>query len=195
MDGPVRGAQTAERLRARAIELFSAKGFDATTVEEIARAAGVSHMTFFRHFPTKASVLLDDPYDPLIAASVKAQHQDLAPLERVCKGLLDAWRAMPDLTDRETRARVRITARHPALRARAYENTQRTADALIDTLMESGASRLEAAVAAGAALGAMMAALFEWGSNDDDDSLGTYVGSAMAQLLPPDAVTELGRLR
>lgn len=55
-------------LQDHAIRLFGQRGFDNVTVEEVARAAGVSHMTFFRHFPTKESVVLDDPYDPVIGS-------------------------------------------------------------------------------------------------------------------------------
>src|SRR5665648_542403 len=78
-----RAERTRARLQACALELFTAQGYDATTVEQIATAAGVSHMTFFRHFPTKESVLLEDPYDPLIGEAVRTQPTDLPPLERV----------------------------------------------------------------------------------------------------------------
>ena len=57
-------------LQRSALELFLRDGYDATTVAAIAGAAGVSQMTFFRHFPTKESVVLDDPYDPVIAERV-----------------------------------------------------------------------------------------------------------------------------
>ena len=65
--------QTHSRLQQQALDLFAEYGFEATTVERIARAAGVSEMTFFRHFPTKDAVVLDDPFDPQIAAAVAAQ--------------------------------------------------------------------------------------------------------------------------
>ena len=47
---------TRERLLLTALELFEEQGYEPTTVEQIARAAGVTPMTFFRHFPTKDAV-------------------------------------------------------------------------------------------------------------------------------------------
>ena len=57
---------TRDRLRNCALGLFHEQGYEATTVEQITAAAGVSHMTFFRYFPTKEDVALADNYDPLI---------------------------------------------------------------------------------------------------------------------------------
>ena len=62
-----RADRTRGALQRCASELFLRDGYDPTTVAAISRAAGVSQMTFFRHFPTKESVVLDDPYDPVIA--------------------------------------------------------------------------------------------------------------------------------
>src|SRR5665648_501600 len=110
----LRAERTRARLQACALELFTAQGYDATTVEQIATAAGVSHMTFFRHFPTKESVLVEDPYDPLIAEAVRAQPTDLPPLERVRRGLLGAWSAVP-----RTRRPASRGARAPAAGGRS----------------------------------------------------------------------------
>src|SRR5262245_42716002 len=63
-------AATRDRIRASALRLFREQGYDATTVEQIAAAAGVSHVTFFRYFPTKEDVALSDSYDPLIASFI-----------------------------------------------------------------------------------------------------------------------------
>jgi AcrR family transcriptional regulator len=49
----------ARRLAVSAVDLFSDRGFEAVTVEEIATSAGVTKRTFFRYFPTKETVVLD----------------------------------------------------------------------------------------------------------------------------------------
>jgi AcrR family transcriptional regulator len=182
-----RSLRTQERLRAAALELFTAQGFDATTVEQIAAAAGVSHMTFFRHFPTKESVLVEDPYDPLMADAVRAQPRDLPALERVRRGILATWSAVPLTVDEETHARVALTAQHEKLRAKAWENTQETERVIVEALVETGTPRLEAVAAAGACIGALMATLFDWGTTPGDEPLGGRIVAALEQLAPADA--------
>lgn len=179
-----RAQRTRERLRDVALDLFVARGFDATTVNEIAAAAGVSHMTFFRHFPSKEDVLLDDPYDPVIAEQVGAQPRDLPALERVRRGLLAAWGALPEPESDEVRRRMAVVAGHPSLRARAWENNQRTEDVVVEVLVGDGVSTLEARVAAGACLGALMAALLHWGADDGGPGLGERVVYALDRLAP-----------
>ncbi|ELB86966.1 TetR family transcriptional regulator [Rhodococcus wratislaviensis IFP 2016] len=65
--------RTRARIQSAAVQLFVEHGYDATTVDQISAAAGISHMTFFRHFPSKDAVLLEDPYDPVIGAAVARQ--------------------------------------------------------------------------------------------------------------------------
>ncbi|MGC1206667.1 MAG: helix-turn-helix domain-containing protein, partial [Ornithinimicrobium sp.] len=82
---------TRERLQDIGLALIINEGYESVTVEQIARAAGVSHMTFFRHFPTKQSLVLQDPFDPEIAAAVAAQPRDLTALARACGGFGRHW--------------------------------------------------------------------------------------------------------
>lgn len=177
-----RAARTAERLQSCALELFAQHGFDHVTVDEIARAADVSHMTFFRHFPTKEAVLLDDPYDPAIGAAVSAQNATLPPLERVRRGLLTAWSSVPEAASADTRTRIAIVAGHSGLRAKSWQNMQRTEEVIVDALTGDGTPRQDAVVAAGACLGALMAALLEWGLSPGDAALGTRIRSALEML-------------
>src|SRR5438309_1168001 len=77
-----------ERLTTTAFRLFAAQGFDATTVDDIADAAGVSRRTFFRHFATKEDVIFPD-HDGLRAA-VEAQldaRDNEPPLRALCNSV------------------------------------------------------------------------------------------------------------
>jgi AcrR family transcriptional regulator len=55
-----RRRSTHEALRRAALASFASKGFANVTVTELARVAGVTERTFFRHFPTKEAVLFQD---------------------------------------------------------------------------------------------------------------------------------------
>jgi AcrR family transcriptional regulator len=56
----LRRRSTREALRQAALTSFARKGFSNVTVTELARAAGVTERTFFRHFPSKEAVLFQD---------------------------------------------------------------------------------------------------------------------------------------
>lgn len=178
-----RSELTRRRLQVEALRLFSERGFDAVTVEDVARAAGVSHMTFFRHFPTKESVVLDDPYDPIIGEAVAGQSPILPALERVRRALLEAWQRVEEPGDEETKRRIALAAHHPSLRARVWENNRRTEEVIVAALTDTGTTRFEATVAAGAVLGALTAALLDWGEHGET-SLGDLVVDALESLAP-----------
>ena len=151
-----KSARTRSRIQSTAIALFTAQGYDATTVDQIAATAGVSHMTFFRHFPTKDAVLLDDPYDPVIAACVARQPRSRSPLERACSGLAQAWRTVPEADLGDVRTRMRIVTSHPRLRARMWETTLRHPAGHHRCPAGVRGGPLEAEVAAGACMGALI---------------------------------------
>lgn len=173
---------TAQRIQATALDLFARRGFDEVTVEQVARAAGVSHMTFFRHFPTKESVVLADPWDPVIAAAVAATPADLAPLERVRRGLAAALDRMGDELGDDTELRVRLTAGHPRLRAAMWEQNQETAGAIAAALVATDVDEFDAGIAASACLGALTTALLDWGGATGGASLRDRMLRALAVL-------------
>ncbi len=179
-----RAERTRQRLQEKALALIAERGFDDVTVEEIAAAAEVSHMTFFRHFPTKESVIVSDPYDPVIAEEVVRQPRNLPPVERVRRGLWKVSEALSGPLDSLTRARIEIGVGHPKLRAAMWENTHQTEDVIVDALVDSGVGRFEARVAAGACLGAVMAALLDWANQPAGETLGERVRRALDQLGP-----------
>jgi TetR/AcrR family transcriptional regulator, regulator of mycofactocin system len=87
-----------QAVEAAAVELFLARGFDQTTVDDIAAAAGIGRSTFFRYFPTKADVLwlpFDDHYQHLAAAL--AERPSGEPLTMaIIRGVMEALRASGD---------------------------------------------------------------------------------------------------
>ncbi|MEV0284817.1 MULTISPECIES: TetR family transcriptional regulator [unclassified Kribbella] len=164
-----RAERTRERLLTAALELFAERGYDGTSAGEIAARAGVTEMTFFRHFPSKASLLVDDPYDPLIGAAIRQQPAKLDPISRAAKGVRTAWQELLPPSVEEVRVRLRIVARTPALRAAMISGTAATEAVITDALASGGTSHRDARIAAGAVLGALNTALLDWSLTDSDD--------------------------
>lgn len=162
-----RTARTRARLLAAALDLFTHQGYDRTTVAEIAAAAGVTEMTFYRHFGSKDQLLLDDPYDPLIASAIGHQPTDLPPLVRAVRGIRTAWRGMPITEEGDVRERVAIVAATPSLAAAVRAGTAATEAAIVGELVAGGTDPAEAAIAAAAVMAALMTTLLQWGSAGD----------------------------
>ncbi|WP_062290045.1 TetR/AcrR family transcriptional regulator [Demequina phytophila] len=178
-----RAAATRARLQSAALDLFEARGYRAVTVEEIAAAAGVSHMTFFRHFPTKERVLLDDPFDPVIAAAVAAQPADLPAIERVARGMLSLAPLLDQEPTESARRGLRIAAGVPELQAGMASNTAETERAIVEVAAAPGRER-ETRIAAAACLAAITAALLDWATAGTDRTLGDLLTEAVVTVTP-----------
>ena len=177
-------ARTREALLAAAIELFAADGYDATTTSAVARRAGVSEMTLFRHFPTKASLIVDDPYDPVIADAVRDRPGDEAALIAAVRGVRAAWRSLPQPAAGEVRERLRIVAATPTLRGALAQGSGETERAIADALAHRGVAPAEAEVVAAAVVAALNRALLGW-SLGDDPGLGSALELAFRALGDP----------
>ncbi len=72
-----------EAIRHAALDLFTLNGFDATTVEEIAEAAGVSRRSFFRYFSSKSDLVAQQitAYGEALAEAISAVPRTYSPLE------------------------------------------------------------------------------------------------------------------
>lgn len=185
----VNAAHTRERLQQIGLELIVEAGYESVTVEQIARAAGVSHMTFFRHFPTKQSLVLHDPFDPAIAAAVAAQPLNLSALERACRGVRGALAAVSLPEEEQVKMRVRIGATTPSLTAGMWANTVATQTAVSDALSEVS-PRFESQIAAAATIGALTAAVLAWGTSQPDHSLKRDLLDALDILDPTHGLKE-----
>jgi AcrR family transcriptional regulator len=163
---PSKRERTLAALVEAGLDLFERQGYEATTVAQIARAAGVTEMTFFRYFPAKEHLLLDDPYDPVLTAAIAAEPTELAPFLRAVRGIRAAWRALPEPEAPIIRRRIRVAARTPALRGAVWRSTGNTELAIIEQLVADGASPETARVAAASVLAALVAGLLSWADGE-----------------------------
>src|ERR1700753_946188 len=77
------------RLVLAALDLFTEKGYDATTVSQIAERAGLTRSTFFRHFPDKREILVagQETLSRLLSEGIADAPADATPLAAVAAGL------------------------------------------------------------------------------------------------------------
>jgi AcrR family transcriptional regulator len=177
-------ARTRRAIQEQAMRLFLAKGYAATTVQEIAAAAGVSHMTFFRYFPTKEDVVLADDYDPVIVELVRARPAGEPDVERIRHALL-AGLASVYATDRDALLeRTRLVLGTPALRARLWENQVQTEALLVRALGPDGGdgADLPRRVLVAGCLAAVTTALLVWVEGDGAPDLPGLVEQAFSAL-------------
>ena len=180
-----KAARTRGALLAAAFDLFGRQGYEQTTVAQIAKAVGVTEMTFYRHFGSKDQLLIDDPYDPLIASAIGEQPAGLRPLARAVRGIRLAWRRLPITDDAPIRQRVAIVASTPTLLPTLRASSAATERAIADQLVADGADLTDATVAAAAAMAALMAGLTSWAVTDSG-SLGDAVERSLDVLEPRD---------
>lgn len=165
-------ATTRAAIQQQAMRLFLEKGFDATTVEEIAAAASVSHMTFFRYFPTKEDAVMADEYDPYIAEAIAAQPASDSAITRVRTALrMSIKRVGPEERDFVlTRARLILST--PALRARLWQQERDTADMIAGAL---GGDTAQTRVLAAACASAMSTGVMIWVEEDGQRDLAVIL--------------------
>jgi AcrR family transcriptional regulator len=177
---------TRDRIRASALRLFREQGYDATTVEQIAAAAGVSHMTFFRYFPTKEDVALSDSYDPLIA-DVLAQTPATWPLiQRIRAVLVQGLRQVYDTERDALMAQNKLIVSTPALRERLWADQIATQQLILQALSTGeGDPSFQDRVTVAACLAAASTAILTWVENDGTPELPDLMEQAFDTLTDP----------
>ncbi|MDH5493591.1 MAG: TetR family transcriptional regulator, partial [Myxococcales bacterium] len=111
-------AKTRDALASAAMRLFSERGYEAVTIDEIAEAAEVSRRTFFRYFPNKESVLFPRRAERLrrfeaLLEEGLAEHSGIRAIRHACLGIAEDYMAcLP-----EVRAQHRLVLSSPTLRA------------------------------------------------------------------------------
>lgn len=177
-----RRAETRRTLQAHAIRLFMARGYDATTVNDVAQAAGVSVMTLYRHFTTKEDLVLYDEYDRDTAAALAAQRQEEPLRQRIGRALVRTAAAAVDAERDLLLARLHLMITTPALQARHLDSQYATELAIVGTLCAGATDPdLEFRVrsTAAACLAATHVALIRWAQDEGRQDLPTLMQHAL----------------
>jgi AcrR family transcriptional regulator len=156
---------TRDRIRASALRLFREQGYDATTVEQIAAAAGVSHMTFFRYFPAKEDVALSDGYDPLIVAMLQQTPASWPLIRRIRAVLVDGFRLVYDAERDTLLAQNTLVVTTPALRERLWAQQIATQQLILQALsagQDNPRPSFQDRVTVAACLAAASTAILAW---------------------------------
>ncbi|WP_329490096.1 TetR family transcriptional regulator [Kitasatospora sp. NBC_01246] len=111
--------QMRQDLATAAMELFASQGYEETTVDQIAAAAGVARRTFFRYFRSKEEAIFPDHDDTLVRVAdlLASAESDEHPLDVVCRGIKEVLR-MYASTPAVSVARYQLIRQVPALRER-----------------------------------------------------------------------------
>ena len=127
-----------QRLAEAALQLYAEQGYEQTTVAQIARLAGLTERTFFRHYADKREVLFaGSPLQELFVTAVAEAPPDAALLDVIGAGL-DAASDM--FRDRHAYAlrRQAVVAAHPELRERELIKLAALAAAVAGCLRQRG---------------------------------------------------------
>jgi AcrR family transcriptional regulator len=168
--------ETRARITAEALKLFVARGFEATTLDAIAEAAGISRRTFFHYFESKedlAFAWLDGSVADIVAA-VGREKKD-QPLLAIAANAIIAC-ATPFSRD-EAFALARLVQETPALRDRSQTKYGRLEVLLADALTERKGLRqgdLKARLAAMTAVGAMRVASQRWYESGGKEDMAAF---------------------
>jgi AcrR family transcriptional regulator len=160
--------QTRERISNAAMTLFLERGFDATTVDDIAAAADVSKRGFFDYFPTKEDVVAawQDEFGDALAAAVAARPEKENPVKVIEEALTASIIAA---VNPQSLAINRLVHDTPALRARNQMKYAKLEQSLAEALTRRAKGKsdpLRIRLLAMVAIGAMRVAGEVWEAED-----------------------------
>ncbi len=172
------------RLEQAAMELYGERGFDQTTVAEIAARAGLTERTFFRHYADKREVLFggSDALAELLVAAVAGAPGTVTPLDAVAAALERVGSLIEERGRDFARARRRIIAANAELQERELSKLAMWADTLAGALRERGVGEPAATLAAEAGAAVFRVAFHRWVGGDDDRDLPGSIHESMGEL-------------
>jgi AcrR family transcriptional regulator len=171
------------RLELAALELYSERGFEQTTVAEIAERAGLTERTFFRHFADKREVLFGGAVglQELLVNAVADAPDSLAPLDAVAVGLDAAGALLQERREFASR-RQSIIAANAELQERELIKLASLAAAIADVLRRRGVGDPAAGLAAEAGIAVFKIAFERWVEDADPQSLQALMRDSLDEL-------------
>ncbi|GAA4944545.1 AcrR family transcriptional regulator [Nonomuraea thailandensis] len=175
--------RTRQALIEAALRLFLEKGFEETTLAEIAEQADVSTRTFFSYFAGKEDVVFYDTAARLdLALGVlegrRPDESVTGVLMRIVEESFEQAVSYQDLTSEDAALRVRLILTEPALQARAllllFDTQLKLAEGLHEAFPEL--TRVDAAAAVGALIGAVKLGVMA--TLEDEQTLADILGTA-----------------
>lgn len=170
--------ETSERIIEKGLKLFVKNGYEATTLDAIAEAAGISRRTFFYYFKSKEDILLtahDNGFREALRLTMLDESSDQAPLDAVQKCLIKL------ASRRETKESIifdRLMQSTEALRARKEAVFVEAEQILLEAMCElwpSPGRRDGLRLVAMVAMGTLRLALDKWKQNDAAHPLAYYL--------------------
>jgi AcrR family transcriptional regulator len=170
------------RLEQAALELYVERGFAQTTVTEIARRAGLTERTFFRHFADKREVLFSGSVElqEILVDAVAGAPGAAVPIEAVAAGLDAIGEVMRDLP--RSRRRQSVISANPELQERELAKLATLSAAVADTLHGRGVREPAASLAADAGIAVFRISFERWIGGSDDKELGQLMKESLAEL-------------
>jgi AcrR family transcriptional regulator len=164
-----------------ALELYGERGFDQTTVAEIAERAGLTERTFFRHFADKREVLFSGEVDDLVLSTLVEAPHSATPMDAVAAAL----EAPGDLLEQRrdlVRQRQAVIAANPALRERESIKFASLASAMTDVLLGRGVDESAARLTAEAGVAVLKSAYGRWIDDDNGRDFRQLVRDSLDEL-------------
>lgn len=179
-------ARTRSAIQREALRLFHERGYDATTVEQVAEAAEVAHTTVFRYFPTKEDLVISDEDDPVFFELLRTRPPELTPIQTLRAAIRDLLGGLSPDDLAAGRERTLLILSVPALRGAAFGNyveTMRTVTAILAERSGRGPDDVAVRTLTGAAFGIMLDIMLRWGDDPSLD-LPRAIDEALATLDP-----------
>jgi AcrR family transcriptional regulator len=171
------------RLERAALELYLERGFDQTTVAEIAARAGLTERTFFRHFADKREVLFGGAgqLQEFLVSTLASTPDSAAPIDAVAAALEAAGALLQERSEYAGQ-RQAVIAANVDLQERELIKLASLASAMTDTLRQRGVTDPAASLAAEAGIAVFRIAFERWARETSQADLPQLIRESLDEL-------------